>query len=183
EMRSGTRKTNRQTQLEEPQPVVSRHSTQFLGGLSVEGRFGIDQNLEQARIVRRVNRVERELNAIGDKVFELRVNGIIDAAETSDRLAFTRHLGRQACGTICADSSLGLENIDLGARLFDPINFVRSGNALIDGCQNCVQVAQAAPIAQMLFVITRAQTAGMIDGKFERHAYLLVVIDDFDYRG
>ena len=83
--------------------------------------------------------------------------------------SFAGGFSREASRAVRADRSFVLKQIDFRARVFDPLKLICGRHALIDRCQNCMQVAQAAPIAQMLFVITSAQATRIIDGEFERH--------------
>src|ERR1041384_1394840 len=83
---SFTREHDRNAQFKEPQAVVSNHATQLFRCFTIKRRLRIDQDAKQARLIFFVERVERELNAIGEKLFKLRFNRIIDPAETADRL-------------------------------------------------------------------------------------------------
>ncbi len=91
------------------------------------------------------------MHPVGHEFFKLRIDGIVDPAQAADRLALSGDAGRQTRGAISADGCLHLHQFHLSAGIFDPLDLVRAGRALISGRENCVQVAQAAPLAQMLF--------------------------------
>src|SRR5882724_3938742 len=98
-----------------------------------------------------IESIKRQLDPVSQEFFKLSIDGIVDTAQTAHRFAFSGNLRRQTCGTIGADRGLTLQQFDLSAGIFDPLNLVRSGRALISSGENCVQVAEAAPLAQMFF--------------------------------
>jgi len=122
-----------------------------------------------------IDRVEHQLNAIRQKLFEFCVDGIIHASETADRLAFTRCLKRQAGGTVRADFSFGLQQIDLRRRVFNPFDLVLAGSALIGSGNNGMKMTQTSPFAQMPLRITSAQRARIVDSKIKGHRDWLAV--------
>src|SRR5207253_1450133 len=69
--RAFARQSNRDAQLEKAQTLRGSHAPQFLGRFAVKRRFRIEKNAQQPRLIFAVECVERELNAIGEKLFEL----------------------------------------------------------------------------------------------------------------
>ena len=171
-MRSLTRQPDGNSQFIESQALRSRYSPQFFGRFTVKRRFGINENVKQTRLVFVIESIQEELNPIGQKFFKLRINRIIDAAQTSDRFAFAGYLQRQTGRAICADHGFSLQRFDLVATVFDPLQLIGARRVLISSSQNRVQVAEPAPLAQVLLRISRAQNARMVDGEFQRHLQL-----------
>ncbi|HEY6122825.1 MAG TPA: hypothetical protein VIV66_22920, partial [Pyrinomonadaceae bacterium] len=112
---------------------------------------------------------ENQLDPVGQELFKLRIDGIVDAAQTSYCFAFSGGFRGQGGGAIRTNDGLALQQFNLSAGVLDPLDFVRPGRTLIAGGQNCVEVAEAAPLAQMLFRVARAQDAWIFNGEFERH--------------
>jgi hypothetical protein len=69
------------------------------------------------------------------------------------------------------DGRFLLEQLDLRARVFNPFQFVGSRHAFVAGGENRMQITEPAPLAQMLFRVTGAQDAWILDGEFERHDF------------
>src|SRR5258708_1489598 len=107
-MRSFTRQTNRESQLKKPEAVSSRHPAQLFRRFTIKGRFPVDKTTHQTRLVFMTESIQDELAAVGQELFKLRINRIMDAAQTPDRLAFAGSLQWQASGTISADDCLTL---------------------------------------------------------------------------
>ena len=95
------------------------------------------------------DRVEQKLNSIGEKLFKLRLDRIVDPAQTSHRLAIAGDFQRQASRTMSADDGSLLHALDFGARIFNPLQLIDGRRARIARRQLCVQTAQASPFAQV----------------------------------
>src|ERR1700686_197046 len=101
--------------------------------------------MQQARLVFRIESVESKLNPVGQELFKLRIDGIVDAAQTADRFAFSGGFRRETSRTVCAYGGFMLQQFDLSAGVFDPLDLVGAGGALLPGRQNGVQVLVSAP--------------------------------------
>src|SRR4030095_14970051 len=72
--------TDRQSELVKTQTFRSSYASQLFCSLAVKWRFRINQNAHQARLIFFVERVETKLDAVGNKFFTLRFDGVGDAA-------------------------------------------------------------------------------------------------------
>jgi hypothetical protein len=88
----------RNSKNRKPSAVVTRRS--FFGGFAVKRRFRIDQNVKESRPIFRLSCIKKELHSISDEFFEVRIDRVIDATETTHGLAFSRYRQRQARGTV-----------------------------------------------------------------------------------
>src|SRR5712691_11345684 len=168
-MRALARESDRKPQFKEAQTLGSGHAPQLFGCFAVKRRFRVDENVQQTWLVNFVDRVKSQLYPVGEELFKLGVDGIVDPAQTADRLAFAGNFRRQTRGTVCAHRGLTLQKFDLGGRLFDPFELVGARRTAVYGSQDRVQVAETAPLAQMPLRIARAQNAWVLNGEFERH--------------
>src|SRR5947207_8508718 len=117
QMRSTARQPDGNSQFIETQTFSSRYPPQFFGSFAVKRRFGINQNVKQTRLVFGIESIQEELNPIGQKLFKVRINRIIDAAQTANRLAFAGDLQRQTGRTIRTDHGLSLQRFNLVAAI------------------------------------------------------------------
>src|SRR5688572_16334827 len=166
-MRALPRELDGKAQLEEAQAVRGRHGAQGLRALAVEGRVGVEQHFQEARPVRLVHGVEGELDAVGEELLELRLDGVGDASQTSYGFALARGLLRQTRGALGADDRLGLHALYLVGGALDEAHLLLRRRDVLAGRQARVQTTQTPPRAQVLLVVARAQRARVFDGELQ----------------
>jgi hypothetical protein len=152
-----------EAQLEEAEAVGRGDGAQTLGALAVEGRVAVDEHAHQPRQVLLVNRVQGELHAVGQKLLELRFDGVGDAAQAADEFALARRLARQARRARRADADFIHHALQLVARALDEAQLLGRRGRVLARRQARVQTAQAPPRAQVLLLVARAQLAWVLD--------------------
>src|ERR1700741_770018 len=121
ETRGFTCKNDRNPQLKESQTVLGNHAPQLFCRFTIKRRFRIDQNAKQPWLIFFIERVERELDAVGEKLFKLRLNRVIDTAETAHRLTVAGGIQWQRRRAMSADDSGFLHALDFSTRIFHPL--------------------------------------------------------------
>ena len=109
QMRTFARESDRQAQFKEAQTLGSCHAPQLFGCFAVKWRFRIDKNVQQTWLVNFVDRVKNQLHPVGQELFKRRVDGIVDPAQTADRLTFAGGFQRQTRRTVCAHGGFTLQ--------------------------------------------------------------------------
>src|SRR6185369_3531126 len=170
EPRGFARENDRHAQLEKPQAVFSHHASQLLRRFTIKRRLRIDENPQQSRLIIRIERVERELHAIREKLLKLRFNRIIDPAETAHGFAVARGVERKTGRALRADGRRFLHALDFRARPFNPLQFIDRRYAGVAGSELRVQAAEASPLAQVALGVIGAKGAGVLQCEFQRHA-------------
>jgi hypothetical protein len=108
QMRALARQSDRQAQFKEAQTLGSGHAPQLFRRFAVKRRFRIDENVQQTWLIHFVDRVKSQLHPVGQELFKRRVDGVVDPAQTSDRLAFTGGFQRQTRRTVRAHGGFTL---------------------------------------------------------------------------
>src|SRR3954469_13271070 len=103
------------------------------------------------------------MHAIREELLELRLDGVCDAAQAADGLALSGRAPGDARGALGADDRLGLHAFYLFGRALYEANLLFRRRDVLARRQARVKAAQAAPRAQMLFVVARAKRARVFD--------------------
>jgi hypothetical protein len=167
QVRALAREADREAQLEEAQPVRGRHRPQRLRALAVEGRVVVQEHLQQPRPVLLVHGVQSQLDAVGEELLELRLDGVGDAAQTADGLALAGRLRGQARGAAGADDRLGLHALDLVGGALDEAHLLLRRREVLARRQARVETPQPPPGAQVLLVVARTQRTRVLDGELQ----------------
>src|SRR5437588_4209064 len=97
-----------------------------------------------------IDRIKDELYAVGDELFKLGVDRIIDPAQTSKRFAPSGHVDGQASWAISTDRAFFLQAINFLRGLLNPFDLIFGRRGSIAGSDCRVQTTQASPLAQVL---------------------------------